>query len=163
LLYAVGPAIPLGLGWFGILSWQTPNLLWILIAFSVLQHLPYSVMTTTIYSALADIADELELKYGMRQEGILYSTRTFFSRVDQALGTALAGWVLTTIAFPARAVPGQVDTNVLMGLATAFVLSTLPGLIATIFYGMLRVTRRSHDATRKALAARVVPGADAIA
>jgi glycoside/pentoside/hexuronide:cation symporter, GPH family len=153
-LYCIGPAIPLGLGWLGILSWETPGLLWILVAFSVLQHLPYSVMTTTVYSALADIADELELKSGMRQEGILYSTRTFFSRVDQALGTALAGWVLTTIAFPAKAVPGQVDTGVLMGLAAAFVLSTIPGLIAVIFYAMLRVTRSTHEATRKALAER---------
>lgn len=157
LLYSVGPAIPLGLGYMGILSTDTPGLLWLLIGFSVLQHAPYSVMTTTIYSALADIADENELKFGMRQEGILYSTRTFFARVDQALGTAVAGWVLTTIAFPAKAVPGQVDKAVLMGLAAAFVLSTIPGLIATIFYGMLRVTRSSHDATRKALAARGTP------
>ena len=153
-LYAVGPAIPLALGWFGILSWQTPGLLWILIAFSVLQHAPYSVMTTTIYSALADIADENELKFGMRQAGILYSTRTFFARVDQAMGTALAGWVLTVIAFPAKAVPGQVDQTVLMGLAVAFVLSTVPGLIAVIFYAMLRVTRRTHEATRAALGQR---------
>lgn len=153
-LYAVGPAIPLALGYFGVLSWDTPGLLWILIAFSVLQHAPYSVMTTTIYSALADIADENELKYGMRQEGILYSTRTFFARVDQAMGTALAGWVLTVIAFPAKAVPGQVDPNVLMGLAIAFVLSTIPGLIAVIFYAMLRVTRRTHEATRVALGQR---------
>lgn len=162
LLYAVGPAIPLGLGWLGLLSPQTPGLLWILIAFSILQHAPYSVMTTTIYSALADIADENELKYGMRQEGILYSTRTFFARVDQALGTAIAGWVLTAIAFPAKAVPGQVDQTVLMSLAAAFVLSTVPGLVATIFYGMLRVTRTTHEATRAALTARsaVDPAAD---
>ena len=111
-------------------------------------------MTTTIYSALADIADENELKFGMRQEGILYSTRTFFARVDQAMGTALAGWVLTVIAFPAKAVPGQVDQTVLMGLAVAFVLSTVPGLIAVIFYAMLRVTRRTHEATRAALGQR---------
>lgn len=162
LLYAVGPAIPLGLGWLGVLSAQTPGLLWILIAFSILQHAPYSIMTTTIYSALADIADENELKHGMRQEGILYSTRTFFARVDQALGTAVAGWVLTTIAFPAKAVPGQVDNAVLMGLAAAFVLSTVPGLVAAIFYGMLRVTRSTHDVTRKALAARGTDGANAL-
>jgi glycoside/pentoside/hexuronide:cation symporter, GPH family len=153
LLYSIGPAIPLGLGWLGILSSDTPNLLPILIAFSILQHLPYSLMTTTIYSALADIADENELRYGMRQEGVLYSTRTFFARVDQALGTAVAGWVLTAIAFPAKAVPGQVDNSVLMGLAAAFVLSTIPGLIATIFYAMLRVTRSTHDATREAIMA----------
>ena len=154
LLYAIGPALPLALGWLGILSADTPGLLWILIAFSVLQHAPYSVMTTTIYSALADIADENELKFGMRQEGVLYSTRTFFARVDQALGTAVAGAVLSFIAFPAKATPGQVDQTVLMGLAAAFVLSTIPGLIACIFYGQLHVTRGSYDATRTALAAK---------
>ena len=108
-------------------------------------------MTTTIYSALADIADENELKYGIRQEGILYSTRTLFARVDQALGTALAGFVLSIIAFPAKATPGEVPQSVLMALALAFILSTIPGLIAAIFYGMLRVTRVTHDATKAAL------------
>ena len=151
LVYCIGPAIPLALGWLGILTPQTPYLLVILIAFSVLQHAPFSILTTTIYSALADIADENELKYGLRQEGVLYSTRTFFARVDQALGTALAGWVLATIAFPAKAVPGQVDESILMNLAAAFVLSTIPGLIAVFFYASLRVTRKTHDSTQAAL------------
>ena len=151
MVYCIGPAIPLALGYFGILSAQTPGLVAILIAFSLLQHAPYSIMTTTIYSALADIADENELKYGLRQEGALYATRTFFARVDQALGTALAGWVLAIVAFPAKATPGQVPEPVLMGLAAAFVLSVIPGLIASIFYGMLNVTRATHDATRAAI------------
>ena len=154
IVYCVGPAIPLGLGYLGVLTPQTPGLLIILIAFSVLQHAPYSIMTTTIYSALADIADENELKYGLRQEGVLYSTRTLFARIDQALGTALAGWVLAYIAFPAKAVPGAVSPDVLMNLAVAFVLSTIPGLIAAIFYGMLRVTRKTHDSTKAALAVK---------
>jgi Na+/melibiose symporter-like transporter len=159
LVYCVGPAIPLALGWLGVLTPSTPGLLAILIAFSVLQHAPYSIMTTTVYSALADIADENELKYGLRQEGVLYATRTLFARVDQALGTALAGWVLAMIAFPAKAVPGQVNPHVLDSLAAAFVLSTLPGLAATVCYGMLRVTRRTHDATRAALdERRLQPG-----
>ena len=111
-------------------------------------------MTTTVYSALADIADENELKFGVRQEGILYAARTLFARVDQAIGTALAGWVLSVIAFPAKAVPGEVPQAVLMSLAAAFVLSTIPGLIAAIFYGMLRVTRETFDTTRAALADR---------
>lgn len=153
-LYSIGPALPLALGWLGVLDWQTPGLLWILIAFSLLQHLPYSLMMTTVTSALADIADENELKFGLRQEGALYATRTFFQRVDQALGTALAGWVLSLVAFPEKAVPGQVPEAALMGVAGAFVLSTIPGLIAVIFYANLRVTRASHEATRAALAAK---------
>ncbi|GMV45648.1 MAG: MFS transporter [Pseudomonadota bacterium] len=157
VIYCVGPALPLALGYAGVLSARTPGLLWMLIGFSLLQHAPYSILTTTVYSALADIADENELKYGIRQEGALYATRTLFARVDQALGTALAGWVLSWIAFPARATPGQVSEPVLMGLAAAFVLSTIPGLIAAVFYGMLNVTRATHDATRQALEARRRP------
>ena len=131
----------------------------ILIGFSILQHAPYSVMTTTIYSALADIADENELKYGIRQEGVLYSTRTFFARIDQALGTALAGWVLAFIAFPAKAVPGAVDPAILTNLALATVLSTIPGLFAAASYAFLKVTRATHDATRAALDARAAEAA----
>ena len=156
IVYCVGPAMPLLLGYLGILSPQTPGLLWILIVFSILQHAPYSIMTTTVYSALADIADENEVKFGVRQEGILYAARTLFARVDQAIGTALAGWVLSLIAFPAKAVPGEVPQTVLLALAGAFVLSTIPGLIAAIFYGMLRVTRESYDSARAALAERRV-------
>jgi Na+/melibiose symporter-like transporter len=151
VLYSVGPAVPLTLGYFGVLSAETNGLLWILIAFSVLQHAPYSLMITTVTSALADIADENELKYGLRQEGVLYATRTFFQRVDQALGTALAGWVLSSIAFPTNAKPGEVSNDVLMALAAAFALSAIPGLIAGIFYAMLRVTKATYQETRDAL------------
>ncbi|WP_375396682.1 MFS transporter [uncultured Sphingomonas sp.] len=153
-VYCVGPATPLALGWLGVMGPGTPGLVVILIAFSTLQHAPYSIMTTTIYSALTDIADENELKYGIRQEGVLFSTRTLFAKVDQAIGTALAGWVLTMVAFPAKAVPGQIAPGVLSGLAAAFVLSTLPGLVAVVFYGMLRVSRESYGATQAALADR---------
>jgi hypothetical protein len=38
-----------------------------------------------------------------------------------------------------------------MGLAAAFALSAIPGLIAGIFYAMLRVTRTTYEATRAAL------------
>ena len=151
MLYSIGPAIPLTLGYFGVLRADTPNILWILIAFSVLQHAPYSLMATTVTSALADIADENELRYGVRQEGVLYATRTFFQRVDQALGTALAGWVLSAIAFPTNAKPGEVPNAVLLALAAAFALSAIPGMIAGVFYAMLRVTRATYDETRAAL------------
>ena len=109
-------------------------------------------MTTTFYSALADMADENELKYGVRQEGVLYSTRTFFARIDQAVGAALAGWVLTFIAFPAKAVPGQVDTLILSNLSLAFIASALPGMVAVAFYASMRTTRDRFDATKAALA-----------
>ena len=150
-VYCIGPALPMILGYFGLLSAQTPYILPILIAFALLQHLPFCVMTTTVLSAFADIADENELRFGARQQGILYSTQTFFARIDQAIGAALAGWALTTIAFPAHAAPGHVPDAVLHGLAAAFALSTLPGLLTTYFYGRLGISSKSYAATRAAL------------
>ena len=154
LLYATGPALAPLLGWLGIISHETVGIMWIVMGLGALGHVAYSLMTTTVYSALADIADENELKYGIRQEGVLYATRTFFARIDQALGTALAGWVLTMIAFPAKAIPGSVDPAILSNLVVATVLSTIPGLFAAASYAFLRVTRDTHNATRAALDAR---------
>lgn len=151
-VYTVGPAIPIVLGYFGILTPGTPYLLAILIAFSVLQHAPYSILTTTVRSVIADIADENELRTGLRQEGILYAARQFFQRIDTALGTMLAGWALVLINFPEKAVPGQVDHDVVMGIGVAFIVTVIPGLIASMFYALAQVTRSTYDETRAALA-----------
>lgn len=151
LIYAVGPAIPFVLAYIGVISQETPYLLAILIAFSLFQHVGYSLLTTTNRSALADIADENELKTGLRQEGILFAARTFFQRVDTALGTMLAGWTLVLISFPAKAVPGQVEQSALDGIGLAFLLTIIPGTIAAVLYSMTRVTRESYEFTRAAL------------
>lgn len=156
LAYAVCPAIPLTLGYFNIVKASTPGLLPILIALSVFQYAPYSIVSTTIRSALADVADEVELRFGVRQEGLLFSARTFFQRIDTALGTALAGWVLALVAFPHKAVPGRIDAATLQGLAAAFILATIPGLVAAVVYSMLRVTRDTHATTQAALLAKTV-------
>ena len=154
LVYSVGPALPFVLGHLGVLRADTAGLLPILIAFSVLQHFPYSVLTTTIYSAMADIADENELRFGIRQEGILYSTSTLFGKVDQALGSAAAGWVLAVIAFPAKAVPGAVAPPILDHLALAVALAAIPGVAAAWFFSRVRITRAGHVRVAAALAER---------
>lgn len=128
VVYCIGPAMPLAFGWAGVLSARTPGILAILIGFSLLQHLPFSLMTTTMFSALADIADENELRFGERQEGVLLSTQTFFSRIDQAVGAALAGWVLYLISFPVMAVPGHVTHRHCMGLRRPSCFQPCPGL-----------------------------------
>lgn len=151
LIYAVGPAIPYALAYVDVISHETPYLLVLLIGFSLFQHVGYSLLTTTNRSALADIADENELSTGLRQEGILFAARTFFQRVDTALGTMLAGWTLVLINFPAKAVPGQVEQTALDGIGLAFLLTIIPGTVAAVLYCMTRVTRESYESTRAAL------------
>jgi Na+/melibiose symporter-like transporter len=152
LAYAVIPAIPIVMGQLGILRPDTPNLLPILIAFAGLGYAALSVLTISVMSALADIADENELKHGVRQEGILYSTRALAAKLDQAIGAALAGFVITLIAFPDKARPGQVSADVLHNLALwDGVLAAVPGVLAAVFYGRYRITKATFAATQEAL------------
>lgn len=155
LTYAVAPAIPVTLGQMGLLSHATPGLIWILIAFSVISYGAASIAGITVMSALADIADENELKHGVRQEGVLYSTRALAAKVDQAIGAALAGFALTIVRFPQKAHPGEVDHEIVWNLALFDgVLATIPGAIAAIFYARYRITRKAYEETREALIAR---------
>lgn len=155
LVYAIGPALPMILGLTGVLTPSTPGLLWILIAFSVTGSAGASILGITVMSALADIADQNELKYGLRQEGVLYSTRALASKVDQALGAGLAGLALTMIAFPERAKPGEVPQETIWNLAACDgVLAAIPGIIAAVFYARYGISKAKYEETKSELALR---------
>ncbi|MFN3573747.1 MAG: MFS transporter [Phenylobacterium sp.] len=155
IVYALAPSAPILLGFAGVLTDQTAGLLPILIAFSILSYGAASVLSISIMSALADIADENELTFGVRQEGVLYSTRALFAKVDQAIGAALAGFVLTLIAFPTKAKVEEVPAEVVWNLALwDGVLAGVPGFIAVFFYARYKITRASYEETKAALAAR---------
>jgi GPH family glycoside/pentoside/hexuronide:cation symporter len=162
VLYSAAPALPNVLGQLGVLSPDTPGLLWILVAFSVVGYASASVLNITVMSALADIADENELKFGLRQEGVLYATRALAAKVDQAIGALLAGLVLAWIAFPAKAVPGKVADGVLNNLALwDGLLAAVPGLIAAAFYARYAITRDKYEETKARITARRAAGGEA--
>jgi Na+/melibiose symporter-like transporter len=153
--YAVIPAIPIVMGQLGLLGPDSPGLLPILIAFAAAGYAAVSILQISVMSALADIADENDLKHGVRQEGILYSTRAFAAKLDQAIGTMLAGAVIAFIAFPDKAKPGEVPADILNNLAWwDGALAAIPGVIAALCYARYRINRSSYEATRAAIAAR---------
>lgn len=106
----------------------------------------------SIMSALADIADENELRHGTRQEGMLYAARTFFAKADGAVGLFIAGIALDIIAFPVNSTPGSVDAEVLfkLGLVDS-PLTIIPGLIGAMFYAGYRIDRVRHEEIMAAL------------
>lgn len=152
LIYTVVPAIPLSLGMMGVLTQSTPGLLPILIAFAAVAYGAVAILQISVMSALADVADQNELKHGIRQEGILYSTRALAAKMDQAVGAALAGFVITLINFPAKATPGQIPADVMHNLALwDGLMAAIPGLIAMLFYAKYNINRASYEATKLAL------------
>ncbi len=130
----------------------TDVLLWALVAFSGLGAMSGSILNISVMSALADIADQIELEKGLRQEGILYSARTFFAKLDNSIGHGIATFALWLIAFPKNAKPGQVNEEIIWWLG--FIdspLTIVAGLIAACFYAQYRINRQTWEETRAAL------------
>lgn len=125
------------------------NTTWGLVAFIVaigsISSACGSILNISVMSALADIADEHELRTGRRQEGIFYSARTFFAKTSNGIGHFIAGIALDVIEFPARAVPGEVGSEKIFALGLIDgPFAMVWGLIAACFYAGYRIDREYH-------------------
>ena len=96
-------------------------------------------------SMIADLTERIELDTGRRNEGVISSAITFVSKCADALGTLLAGILLTLIAFPTETAVGEVpqDTINRLGLIYGPVVFLIwTGVIVTI--GRYRISRSRH-------------------
>ncbi len=146
VLLSIVPAIPVILRMAGYFPDNgSASLLPVMIAFSGLAGVCGAVLNISVMSALADIADENELLYGHRQEGMLFSARTFFSKADMALGHFLAGITLDIIEFPVKSKPGEVDADVIYWLGMVdSPITIIPGLIGACFYARFSINKKRH-------------------
>jgi Na+/melibiose symporter-like transporter len=116
-----------------------------LLAFYALGYLAIAVLTISVMSALADIADEHELLTGRRQEGVFYSARTLFGKITAGLGTLCAGAAIDLIHFPQGAKPGEVSADVLYKLGWIDgPIASLPAFIAIFCLARYNIDRRRH-------------------
>ncbi|MGD8832080.1 MAG: MFS transporter [Pseudomonadales bacterium] len=126
-----------------------------IVAFAMLSSACGSILNISVMSALADIADENEMRLGHRQEGTLYAARTFFAKLDSSIGHGIASVSLWLIAFPDNAAPGTVDPDTIWWLGMVdSPITIIPGLVAAAFYAQYRINRRSYEETQRRLAAR---------
>ncbi|MDP3173553.1 MAG: MFS transporter [Phenylobacterium sp.] len=155
-LFSVLYAIPVIARMAGLLpDASDPIVLPILMLTTFVTSIFAAMMSISTMSALADIADENELRFGRRQEGVLYATRTMFSKIDIAIGQFLAGLALDLVAFPTGAKPGQVDHETLMHLAWIDgPIAIVPGLLSAYFYARFRITRAVFEENKRLLAER---------
>jgi len=111
-----------------------------------------SILHISVMSALADIADEHELNTGIRQEGVFYAARAFFSKTSNGIGHVIAGVALDFIAFPGNAVPGKIPEEILFNLGLIDgPFAMIWGLIAVFFYARYKITKESHAKIKEKL------------
>jgi Na+/melibiose symporter-like transporter len=119
------------------------------------------VLTISVMSALADIADEHELMTGRRQEGIFYAARTFFSKAMNAFGHIVAGFAIDFyIKLPPQSEPGEVPADVLFRLGIVDgPFAMFWGLVAAFVYLGYKIDKKRYREIRKELEQRAAAAA----
>ena len=120
-------------------------LFWIMIVAGFLETILFLVYDISWRSMVSDLTERMELETGRRNEGIISSTITFITKCADALGTLIAGAVLSLIAFPTETGVGDVPQDIVDKLGLAYgPLVSLIWLCAILALGRYRITRARH-------------------
>jgi len=104
-------------------------------------------------SMIADLTEQTELETGRRNEGVISSTITFVTKCADALGTLIAGILLSLIAFPTETAVGDVPPDIIAKLGLIY-----GPLVFLIWMGVIliisryRISRSRHQETLEQLA-----------
>jgi GPH family glycoside/pentoside/hexuronide:cation symporter len=109
-------------------------------------------------SMMADAADEHEVKFGARREGLYFSGLGFASKAATGLGSLVAGVALDVMAFPKDAgkqvgviLPEALQEKIIIAWGPA---SAVLGLIAFLLLVPYGISRSRHDGITHALKAK---------
>jgi Na+/melibiose symporter-like transporter len=104
----------------------SPYLLPVLCVHVVINVAAAIIVFATLASMLMDLVEDIQLKTGRREEGILFSARSFADKAVSGFGLTFAGIILSLISFPESSVirnelNGIVPNEVLANLALWYV------------------------------------------
>ena len=105
-----------------------------------------------LYSMVADLVEQNEVRTGRRSEGVFFAAITFIRKTNQGLGAFVAGLILSLIAFPQGVAPDQVSNDTLrtLGLWYAPTLLVLWTLML-VCISRYKLTQNDHQAHLKTL------------
>ena len=105
---------------------ESPLLLPILCIHVVINVAAAIIVFATLGSMIMDLVEDIQLETGRREEGILFSARSFADKAVSGFGLTLGGTILSIISFPSSKeirenFNGQVPSEILANLALWYV------------------------------------------
>jgi glycoside/pentoside/hexuronide:cation symporter, GPH family len=99
----------------------TPELLWLLYGEEIVNATLAGIIAILLFSLVADVVEDAEVKTGRRSEGLLLSANNLLRKAVSSGGVLVATTVLAFIGFPDKAERGQVPDEVLRNLGLAYI------------------------------------------
>jgi Na+/melibiose symporter-like transporter len=146
--------IPISLRLLGLFPENGSEVLfWIMLVAGFFEMAFFLVFDISWRSMIADLTEPTELETGRRNEGVISSTITFATKCADALGTLIAGILLSLIAFPTETAVGDVPPDVIAQLGLIYgplVFLIWMGVIMSI--SRYRISRSGHQEMLERLA-----------
>ncbi len=124
-------------------------LLWPLFILTCLGYTFLWISISVSHSMMADIIDEYELNYGIRNEGLFFSTLLFANKATTGLGSLFAGILLKIFEFPEQTDVQDISVNAIMGLGWVggpiVLFIYLLSIFSLLFYSL---SRERYDTIR---------------
>lgn len=126
----------------------TQMLFWIMLTLGFFETWLFLAYDVAWRSMTSDVTEENEIHTGRRNEGVIMASVTFAAKCSYALGTLIAGMLLSFIAFPTETAVGEVPQDVIfdLGLVYGPVILVI-FLMACYAVSRYRITRAGHVAT----------------
>ncbi len=138
--------VPIGLRLLGFFPENgSEALFWIMLVAGFFETILFLVFDICWRSMITDLTEHTELATGRRNEGVISSTITFATKCADALGTLIAGILLSLIAFPTETAVGDVPPDVIAKLGLIYgpvVFLIWMGVILSL--GRYRISRSRH-------------------
>jgi len=148
--------VPIGLRLLGFFPENgSGSLFFIMLVAGFFETILFLVFDICWRSMIADLTERTELETGRRNEGVISSTITFTTKCADALGTLIAGILLSLIAFPTETAVGDVPPDVINKLGLIYgpaVFVIWMGVILSI--SRYRISRSRHQEMLERLSGR---------
>ena len=131
------------------------ELMWTMTVLGFFETVLFLVFDVCWRSMIVDLAEQLEVETGRRNEGVIASSITFATKCADGFGALLGGALLSLIAFPTETDVADVPEDVIVNLGLIY-----GPLVFLIWMGVIialsryRISRTAHNETLQKLAER---------
>ena len=134
---------------------DSPYLLPVLCVHVVINVASGIIVFSTLSSMIMDLVEDIQLETGRREEGILFSARSFADKAISGFGLTIAGVILSVIAFPSSTeiresyggtVPGEILANLALWYIPICIVAFGSALVMVRGYSLSRSEHEENAA-----------------
>jgi len=134
---------------------DSPYLLPVLCIHVVINVASGIIVFSTLSSMIMDLVEDIQLETGRREEGILFSARSFADKAISGFGLTIAGVILSVIAFPSSTeireiyggtVPGEILANLALWYIPICIVAFGSALVMVRGYSLSRSEHEENAA-----------------